>query len=133
MASDRDPSWRLRGFARTKRHNHTDAEGLLWSMLRNRKLAGMKFRRQVPIEGFIVDFYCMETKLAIELDGSQHGDAAAYDAWRSRLLALHGIRVLCFSNEDVLKDVRVVLRTVLELSKQYPHPTLSRSTGRGTS
>ncbi len=116
------------------RHNQTDAEGLLWSELRNRKLAGMKFRRQVSIDGFIVDFYCVETKLAVELDGSQHGNPEdeAYDERRTRLLNTRGIRVVRVSNAEALKDVRVVLRTILEESRQNPHPTLSRDTGRGT-
>ena len=113
------------------RHNQTSAEGLLWSALRNRKLDGLKFRRQVPIDGFIVDFYCMETKLGVELDGSQHGDAQSYDAWRSNLLAERGIEIVRFANEDVLKRMDSVLQTILEKSKQNPHPTLSRDTGRG--
>jgi very-short-patch-repair endonuclease len=76
MHSDRDPTWRLRGFARVMRHEPTDGERRLWSRLRDRRLNGYKFRRQVPIEGFIVDFYCMEAKLIVEIDGSQHFEAS---------------------------------------------------------
>src|SRR5438552_7325108 len=79
MASDRDPSWRLRGFARVMRHEPTDAERRLWSRLRNRQVGGFKFRRQVPIAGYIVDFYCLQRKLAVELDGGQHLDRASVD------------------------------------------------------
>src|SRR5437016_2488415 len=98
MASDRDPSCRLRGFARVMRHEPTDAERRLWSRLHNRQVGGFKFRRQVPIAGFIVDFYCVDQKLAVESDGGQHLDAELidYDIRRSERLREFGIQVLRF-------------------------------------
>jgi len=66
-------------FARQLRRNQTDAEKLLWMSLRNRQINDLKFRRQVPLGRFIVDFVCFENKLIIELDGGQHADAEEYD------------------------------------------------------
>ena len=106
------------------RHNATDAERRLWSSLRDRRLGGFKFRRQVPIDGFIVDFYCLERKLAVELDGSQHGEeeAIAYDEKRTRILGRRAFRVMRFSNTDVLKDTDIVLREIFGALEQNPHP-----------
>ncbi|MCC6918598.1 MAG: endonuclease domain-containing protein [Alphaproteobacteria bacterium] len=83
----------------------TDAERRLWALLRRKQLQGYRFRRQHTVEPYIVDFYCMAEKLAVELDGSQHYDAAAiaYDARRTAFLARHGIRVLRFPNADVFR------------------------------
>jgi len=72
--------------ARSLRKNQTDAERLLWQKLRNRKLLNVKFRRQFPIEPYIADFVCLELKLIIELDGSQHFDQIAYDNKRNDFL-----------------------------------------------
>jgi very-short-patch-repair endonuclease len=125
MKSDRDPSWRLRGFARVMRHQPTDAEKRVWSRLRNRQLGGYKFRRQVPIAGFIVDFYCTETKLAIELDGGQHLEQGAIDYDRRRLerISSLGIRTLRFSDVDALKNTDAVLNAILFELQQNPHPS----------
>ena len=70
------------------RNNLTEAEEVLWSFLRNRKLDGIKFRRQQPIEGFILNFYCNQSKLGIEIDGSIHSlrEVAEYDAQRTTFL-----------------------------------------------
>jgi very-short-patch-repair endonuclease/gamma-glutamylcyclotransferase (GGCT)/AIG2-like uncharacterized protein YtfP len=124
MASDRDPSWRLRGFARIMRHEATEAEHRLCSQLRDRQLAGFKFRRQVPIEGYIVDFYCMERKLAVELDGGQHFDPeqAAYDQVREEALRAHQIRVLRFQSDLSLKDTDAVLTEILRALEEEPSP-----------
>src|SRR4051812_16265240 len=91
---------------RTLRHGATDAEALLWHELRNRQLGGFKFRRQHPCGPYIVDFYCAERKLAIELDGGQHyaPAAQAYDARRSRYLRRHGIEVLRFQTDLVFLE-----------------------------
>ena len=124
MVSDRDPTWRLKGSARVMRHNSTEAERLLWSQLRNSQLNGIKFRRQVPIDGFIIDFYSIEHRFGIELDGAQHGDdeAVKYDQRRSSILSKRGIRLLRVANSDVLKDLPAVLRTVLREVGRNPHP-----------
>ena len=72
--------------ARSLRQNQTDVEHLLWQKLRNRQILNFKFRRQFPIPPFIVDFCCVELKLIIELDGSQHFEQAIYDKERSFIL-----------------------------------------------
>ena len=92
-----------------------DAERLLWGHLRDRRLAGFKFRRQTPRSGFIVDFVCVERGLAVELDGSQHGEAAAvaYDARRTTVLNAVGLRVLRFWNDEVLGNLHGVLDAIL--------------------
>ncbi|MBN8736864.1 MAG: endonuclease domain-containing protein [Xanthomonadales bacterium] len=89
----------------------TDAEQKLWYRLRNGRLDGLKFRRQHPVPPYIVDFYCMEAKLVVELDGSQHGPEA--DASRSQGLERQGLRVLRFWDNQVLKDINAVLGEIL--------------------
>lgn len=81
----RDNDRRLLRFARELRKSETDAEVKLWTILHSRKLAGFKFRRQHRIAGYILDFYCVRCRLAVELDGGQHGDAAVvrYDGRKS--------------------------------------------------
>ena len=74
------------------RARQTDAERKLWFLLRDRRLNDAKFRRQVPIGNYIVDFVCQEAKLIVEVDGSQHADQAVYDAARSEWLASVGYR-----------------------------------------
>jgi very-short-patch-repair endonuclease len=91
---------------RTLRRNATDAEAVLWYELRNRQIGGFKFRRRHPCGPYIVDFYCAERKLAIELDGGQHFTLAAqaYDARRSRYLRKHGIEILRFQTDLVFRE-----------------------------
>jgi len=99
-------------FAKSLRKNQTGAEAKLWSRLRNRQLAGRKFRRQFPIAGYAADFACIEAKLVIELDGGQHADAAMYDSRRTSEFEACGFFVLRFWNGDVLKDVEAVMATI---------------------
>ena len=98
--------------AKQLRQQQTQAEQQLWSKLRHRQLAGLKFRRQVPIGAYIVDFYCHEQGLVVELDGSQHIEQAAYDEVRSQFLQAQGLTVLRFWNNVVLTDVDSVLQQV---------------------
>jgi formimidoylglutamate deiminase len=100
--------------ARELRKDSTEAEAHLWSYLRNRKLEGYKFRRQQPIEGFILDFYCDVGKLGIEIDGSVHSlkEIADYDEQRTRFLNEFGIRIIRFSNKQVLENTKVVLSKI---------------------
>jgi very-short-patch-repair endonuclease len=102
--ANRSPS--LRAHARAMRKEPTRAEDRIWAWLRNRRFAGMKFRRQVPIGRYIVDFYCVELKLAIELDGSQHQAVwmVDYDSERTRYLISHGIQLLRIPNELLIRD-----------------------------
>lgn len=94
----------------------TDAEQLLWRLLRNRGVHSAKFRRQHPIGRYVVDFYCHEAKLAIELDGGQHAELAqeAYDRERTAFLESQGIQVLRFWNREVLQQTEEVLRVIWE-------------------
>src|SRR5438067_13333106 len=89
--------------AKANRHEPTPAEATAWSLLRNRRCLGLKFRRQHVIRGFIVDFYCPELNLAIEVDGTVHRrrTQAEYDEARSRALAHAGIGVVRIRNEEV--------------------------------
>ncbi|MBL8831188.1 MAG: endonuclease domain-containing protein [Rhodospirillales bacterium] len=91
----------LRDFARRMRRDPTQAERQLWYILRSRRLAGFKFRRQVPVGTYIADFLCFETRLIVEADGGQHVDAAS-DAIRTAWLATNGFRVLRFWNAEIL-------------------------------
>jgi very-short-patch-repair endonuclease len=99
---------------RELRKNATDAEKLLWQLLRDRRLLGFKFHRQYPMASYILDFYCHEAKLAIEVDGGGHADdqQAAYDAQRTKDLQAEGIRVIRFWNNEVLNQTETVLTAI---------------------
>ena len=99
--------------ARALRRNLTLPEGLLWRVLRERP-EGLKFRRQHPIGGCIVDFYCPAAKLVIEIDGESHsmGDRPERDARRDWWLRSQGLRVLRFNAGDVMKDLQSVLTAI---------------------
>jgi very-short-patch-repair endonuclease len=98
--------------ARSLRKNQTDAERLLWQKLRNRQLLNVKFRRQFPIEPYIADFVCLELKLIIELDGSQHFDQIAYDNKRSDFLKQREFKIFRFWNNDVFKNTEGVMESI---------------------
>ena len=124
-------------FARKLRRESTDAEILLWSHLRNRRLDGYKFRRQYRVDPYILDFFCVEHRLAIEVDGSQHltEEGEAKDARRTAFLLEQGIRVLRFSNLDVLLELMPTLETIFEALQQTLPLTLTLSPedgGEGT-
>ena len=104
----------LLDFARKLRRQATDAETLLWRLLRGRQLANAKFRRQYAFPPYILDFYCHELKLAVELDGGQHNEDAGRrrDAQRDEYLAEQGIWVLRFWNNDVLGETEAVLEAI---------------------
>ena len=101
--------------ARYRRRESTEAEGVLWAYLRDRGL-GVKFRRQHPMATFVLDFYCHEKRLVVELDGGIHviHDNPAYDAWRTSELERLGCRVVRFRNEEVLNELERVLAVVRE-------------------
>ena len=88
--------------ARNLRKGSTVAERTLWKLLRDRRLAGWKFRRQTPIGSYIVDFVCFEKRLVIELDGGQHQGQESYDEERTNLLQSQGFRVVRFWNSQIL-------------------------------
>lgn len=100
--------------ARELRQRTTEAEEKLWTLLRNRKLKGKKFRRQHAIAGYIADFYCHESKLVIELDGNFHTarEAKEYDNMRTTKLKEMGITVLRFWNEELINDPSKALQKI---------------------
>ncbi len=121
----------LLAFARELRNHQTDAEDALWYMLRDRRMAGTKFRRQHPVEPYVLDFYCHELKLAIELDGGQHNHE--YDERRSAFLARKGIRVLRFWNNDVFQQTEAVLEAIYHAITTRIHssqPQREKGSGR---
>ncbi len=121
---------KLKGYARELRASATDAEQCIWYLLRNRNFLNFKFRRQHPIGNYILDFYCADAKLAIELDGSQHAENEQYDLHRSEVLQRDGIQVLRFWNNDVLLNTEAVLT---EIANALPlTPTLSPQAERGS-
>ena len=98
--------------ARALRKLQTDAETILWSRLRNRQMAGHKFRRQVPLLGYVADFASLDAKVVIELDGGQHAEQTEADEKRTRALEAIGFLVLRFWNADVLTNLEGVLETI---------------------
>jgi very-short-patch-repair endonuclease len=109
--------------ARKLRRNQTDAERALWFRLRDRRLRGLKFRRQVSIDRYIVDFCCEERHLIIELDGGQHAERSKEDAERTFALETMGYLVLRFWNNDVLQNIDGALESILmSLESQSPVP-----------
>ena len=108
------PRQPTKDFARQLRQSQTDAEQLLWHLLRHKRLAGVKFRRQCPRGAYVLDFYCPRKKLAVELDGGQHASAQAreYDERRTDFLSRQGIRVLRFWDSDVLLHPDCVLEAI---------------------
>jgi very-short-patch-repair endonuclease len=138
MAEEKNPTWkvlpRLRSNARALRKNSTDAERILWSELRDHRLNGAGFRRQVPIGNYIADFMCHAAKLVIELDGGQHfsDHAENADAARSAKIEARGFQVLRFGNHDVMTNRVGILETIAAaVAERAPTLTLPRRRGRG--
>jgi very-short-patch-repair endonuclease len=115
-----------RDTARRLRLDQTDAEYRLWSRLRGRQLEGFKFRRQHTIGPFVADFFCLEAKLVIELDGSQHADQLHRDESRSEFIRGAGYAVLRIWNHEVISEIDAVLQRIADALEQ------SRQTGKGT-
>lgn len=100
--------------AKELRRDMTETEKVLWRALRTNQLGGYHFRRQQVIDGFIVDFYCHEVGLVLEVDGNIHRDQAQYDMERDTALKTHGLRVLRVTNEEVRKDLSGVLARIAD-------------------
>jgi very-short-patch-repair endonuclease len=98
--------------AKSLRKNATRVETILWNQLRARQIEGAKFRRQQPIDEFVVDFVCFEKKLIIELDGGQHAQARVEDRERGNRLSGKGYTVLRFWNNEVLENLAGVLEVI---------------------
>ena len=111
MPPDQSP-----GVARRLRKQPTKSEEILWRCLRGSRFQGAKFRRQVPFDRYVADFYCHASKLVVELDGSQHEWFSDYVKGRTEVLQGFGVRVIRFTNDDVCEDIDAVLaRTGAEL------------------
>lgn len=99
--------------ARRLRREATLPERLLWGILRNGQLGGLKFRRQHPIGPYIADYYCHAAKLIVELDGDSHDATGEYDLRRDDYMRRQGLRVLRILNDDVLKEIEAVAVAIL--------------------
>lgn len=115
-----EASNQLFGYAKEMRKKATEAEGLLWSRLKNGKVAGMKFRRQHPIEKYIADFYCHEKKLIIEVDGDIHSQAEQkqIDKVRTDVLKELNVTVVRFRIEEVILNIDSVIAKIIEACKK---------------
>jgi very-short-patch-repair endonuclease len=115
--------------AKKLRANMTDAERRLWYWLRARRFDGHKFKRQIPIGPYVVDFACLNRKLVVEVDGGQHAES-----WRDRTrddyLEREGFRVLRFWNNDVLGNTQGVLEVIVSALEKRPSP--GSAVGRAT-
>jgi adenine-specific DNA-methyltransferase len=125
---------RARVRARALRRSSPDAERALWQRLRDRRLAGFKFRRQHPVGRYFADFACIEAGLIVELDGGQHSEPEAMqvDARRSADLNAAGFHVLRFDDRQTLTETDTVLQVVLDwLQANGPHPSPLPRAGEG--
>ena len=103
--------------ARDLRQNMTESEQTLWNRLSNKKLSGLRFRRQHPIGRYIADFYNHENRLVIELDGEIHNKQREYDYNRDKFLKASGYKVIRFTNKDINTNIEEVVRTILKNTK----------------
>jgi len=119
----RSVSNQTRARAKQLRQRATVPERMLWNLLRARQLGHLKFRRQHPIEPYVVDFYCADEKLVVELDGESHQERQAYDRRRELFLQSLGLKVLHVTNDDVLDNLDGVAEIILRAaggSRQGP-------------
>jgi very-short-patch-repair endonuclease len=114
--------------ARAMRHEPTRAEDLLWQQIRGRRLDGLKFRRQHPIGRFIVDFYCVEAGVAIEVDGGMHASQREEDVGRQQFLEDREVRFVRFTNAQVTDGMPEVLHAIAQACK---NPSPRRGEGQG--
>ena len=112
------------------RSQQTDAEHRLWQILRAHRFAGYKFRRQVPIDFYIVDFVCFARRLIIEVDGGQHASSTS-DEQRDAYLQKHGFRVLRIWNNDLFENEEGVAELILSVLRSPPLPNPSPAKGEG--
>ena len=120
----------IRERARQLRKNPTDAEKLLWQKLRYWQLGGLKFRRQLPIGPYIVDFACLEKRLIVEVDGGQHAEQSAYDNDRDAWLRNQNFVVLRFWNTEVMQNIDGVMQVIIEKLRSSPFLRPSPQGGR---
>ena len=122
-------------FQRRVRHEPTEPEKRLWSALRNRQVSHAKFRKQTWLCGYLVDFYCAEARLVIEVDGDTHAHQQVYDEQRTAQLESEGFRVIRFSNDDVMRNLEGLVARVCEVLDPSPshasHGSLPLPEGEG--
>jgi very-short-patch-repair endonuclease len=113
---------RLLHHAREQRANNVNAEAMLWRIVRDRRCAGHKVRRQMPLGGYIVDFVCLEQRLVIEIDGPSHQseEQRARDATRDAWLAANNFRILRLSNDLVIGTPELAEQRILEALRADP-------------
>ncbi len=109
-------------FARTLRKRQTLAEKLIWELLRQRKFKALKFRRQHVVEGFILDFYCHELRLGIEVDGPIHLKQKEYDQARQEIIESKNITVVRITNDEVSKYREQTLQRLEEILLNHSTP-----------
>jgi very-short-patch-repair endonuclease len=114
------------------RSEQTPAEHRLWQLLRAKRFAGYKFKRQLPIDGYVADFVCPKKRLIVEADGGQHAESP-HDERRDTYLRTQGFRVLRFWNNDIFNNEEGVLKSILEALEQPLSPTPLPLKGRGAS
>ncbi len=109
--------------SREMRINPTRSEAILWNELKGKKVDGFKFRNQHPIHRYILDFFCYEKQLAIEVDGDIHKNRTDYDEYRDEYLKSAGIETLRITNEDVINNIDVVVEKIrVKLHSIAPRP-----------
>ena len=125
----KEPTWQvtrtMRGRARSLRRDSTDAERIIWSVLRAHRLNGASFRRQTPVGPYVADFLCHGAKLIVEIDGGQHFEREQQkrDARREAFLTSKGYRILRFNNYDVMTNREGIIETIAaELAAAPPSP-----------
>jgi len=117
-----------KAFARTLRKDSTKAEKLAWELLRDRKFKDYKFRRQHVIEGFVLDFYCHELKLGVEIDGKIHLKRKDYDRLRQEIIESEGINIIRITNKELLNKKRSILE---KIEKTLSYASTPSPLGRG--
>ncbi len=108
--------------ARELRKEMTPAEKILWEQIRDRRLAGLRFRRQQIIDGFIVDFYCHEPGLVVEIDGEGHEAQRVYDAGRDKVLSRRNLHILRFKNREIRENLEKVLSQIAAFCRGVTSP-----------
>lgn len=109
----------IRKIAKVLRKNQTPQEQKLWSLLRNKKFQNLKFKRQVPFEKYVADFFCENQKLIIEIDGGQHNfkENRLYDEERTKFFENEGYRVIRFWNKEIDENIEGVYLKIMEVIK----------------
>lgn len=121
----------LRKFSRSLRRSQTEAEKKLWNCLRSGRFLGFKFRRQLPLGPYITDFCCLEKRLVVELDGSQHAADSKKDSERTKFLEKEGFQVVRIWDNEALANIEAVLEYLKKYIEKSPSPYPSPLKGEG--